>query len=214
MEFEDRNPKPEKSNGTTPTAVLVVLIGIVCLLLYMGWNLMSDDVKNNELVNDALVAKEADSIVVDTEPSTSVKPDEKVYEENKAEETAVKPAEPEVKKTEPKETKPVSKASGELTGVRTVKSGETFFGIANKFNVSASTLKIYNPDVDPEGIKVGVTKLNVPVQAIHTVGPGDILRVVASKYDISVEQLMAANGKTKNFAERGEKLLIPFKSKK
>jgi LysM repeat protein len=45
------------------------------------------------------------------------------------------------------------------------------------------------------------------------VGPGDILRVVADKYGVTVEQIMAANKKTKNFAERGEKLIIPFPAK-
>jgi LysM repeat protein len=46
------------------------------------------------------------------------------------------------------------------------------------------------------------------------VGPGDVLRVVASKYGISKDALMKANGKTKDFAERGEKLTIPFPDKK
>ena len=48
----------------------------------------------------------------------------------------------------------------------------------------------------------------------HTVGPGDVLRVVAQKYGISVQQLMDANGKTRNYAERGEKLIIPLGKKK
>jgi LysM repeat protein len=61
---------------------------------------------------------------------------------------------------------------------------------------------------------VNITRITVPVQAIHTVGPGDILRVVAKKYDVSLQALMKANGRTKNFAERGEKLVIPFSAKK
>jgi LysM repeat protein len=52
------------------------------------------------------------------------------------------------------------------------------------------------------------------VQAIHIVGPGDILRVVAEKYDVSLQALMKANGRTKNSAQRGEKLVIPFSVKK
>jgi LysM repeat protein len=52
------------------------------------------------------------------------------------------------------------------------------------------------------------------VQAVHTVGPGDVLRVVASKYNVSKEAIMKANAKTRDFSERGEKLIIPFSNRK
>jgi len=70
-----------------------------------------------------------------------------------------------------------------------------------------------NPNVSEEDVKAGVTKLNVKVRTVHTVGPGDLLRVVAEKYGISKEALMKANGKTKDYAQRGEKLIIPFSDK-
>ena len=97
----------------------------------------------------------------------------------------------------------------------TVQSGETFYGIANRYNMKVSTLKALNPqikDVDKD-VKSGVTRLNVKVRTIHTVGPGDVLRVVAEKYGVTVQQLMQANGKTKNYAARGEKLIIPVPEK-
>ena len=94
-----------------------------------------------------------------------------------------------------------------------VKNGETYLGIGNKFNVSASTMKKLNPKIDPNGLKVGINKINLPIQGYHTVGPGDILKVVAEKYGISVDLLMSANDKTKNFAKRGERLIIPKKEK-
>lgn len=216
MEFEDRNPKPDQPNGTTPTAVLAVLIVLVCVLLYVGWQMMSDESNSSSelAAEEIVVPKTTDSIVVDEDDTKNqiteaTKPEEAISEDKKSEEASSKPKE-EVKKEEPAVEAP--KYKGE-TAKHIVKSGETFYGIANKFNISGNTLKKLNPGVDPEGIKVGVTKLTVPVQAVHTVGPGDILRVVASKYGITVEQLMAANGKTKNFAERGEKLLIPNKNK-
>jgi len=93
----------------------------------------------------------------------------------------------------------------------TVQSGETFYGIANRYHISKATLQALNPGVSQGGIKVGVTKLNVKIQTIHMVGPGDVLRVVAHKYGISKQSLMNANKKTKDLAERGEKLIIPLK---
>jgi len=102
----------------------------------------------------------------------------------------------------------------EITHV--VQAGETFYGIANRYNVRGTTLKGNNPNIQDESkdVKSGVTKIKIRVQAIHTVGPGDILRVVAAKYGVTVEQLMAANKKTQNITARGEKLVIPFPEKK
>lgn len=118
-------------------------------------------------------------------------------------------------KTEEK-PKPVPVDPGGIEITHVVQEGETFYGIANRYNVRITTLKGLNPSIQDESkdIKSGVTKIKIRVQAIHTVGPGDILRVVAAKYGIPVEQLMAANKKTQNLAERGEKLIIPFPEKK
>jgi LysM repeat protein len=209
MEFEDRNPKPETPNSGLPMAVLLVLVGIICLLLYAGWHLMSDDAsKVTDLNQDAVVVeKNQDSVVVDTD-TTLVSP---IGTAEKEEPTIAEAPKAETKEAAKEEVKALNVSGEKLS--HTVKDGETFYGIANKFNVSANTLKKLNPGIEPNGIKVGVTKLIVPIQGYHVVGPGDILKVVAKKYDITVDGLMAANGKSKNFAERGEKLIIPKKVK-
>ncbi|MFL0161062.1 LysM peptidoglycan-binding domain-containing protein [Aquirufa salirivi] len=92
----------------------------------------------------------------------------------------------------------------------TVEKGETFFGIANRFGLKPDQLKALNPGVDPNGIKVGITKLNVKIQTIHTVGPGDVLRVVADKYGVSKKSLMEVNHKDQDLTLRGEQLIIPL----
>jgi LysM repeat protein len=79
--------------------------------------------------------------------------------------------------------------------------------------MKVSTLKALNPGVSEGEVKSGVTKLTVRVKAVHTVGAGDVLRVVAAKYGISKEALMKANHKTKDIATRGEKLIIPLAAK-
>ncbi|MCP9768176.1 LysM peptidoglycan-binding domain-containing protein [Lacihabitans sp. LS3-19] len=208
MEFEERNPKPETPSNSLPMVVLFVLVGIICLLLYAGWHLMSDDASKASDIKEQpmVVAKNEDSLVVDED----IIPEAVAVEtETKTEEVAIeKVAEATKEKTS---VKPIN-VSGEKLSY-TVKEGETFFGIANRFNVSATTLQKLNPAVSPSGIKVGVTKIIIPIQGYHIVGPGDILKVVAKKYDISVDALMSANNKSKNYAERGEKLVIPKKVK-
>ena len=93
-----------------------------------------------------------------------------------------------------------------------VKSGETFSSIASRYNLKTETLKGLNSSISD--VKAGTTRLKVQVKAVHTVGPGDVLRVVAEKYGVTKSALMKANGKTRDFSERGEKLIIPFPEKK
>jgi LysM repeat protein len=209
MEFEERNPKPETPNSGLPMAVLLVLVGIICLLLYAGWHLMSDDASKVSDLNQEpmVVEKIQDSLVVDIDTTLSHAPVSAEINDRETKKTEF----PEKVNATKKDEKPMSITGEKLS--HTVKDGETFYGIANKFNTTSSTLKKLNPGVDANGIKVGATKLIVPIQGYHIVGPGDILKVVAQKYDVSVESLMAANGKTKNFSERGEKLIIPKKIK-
>ncbi len=210
MEFEERNKKPEEENNGLPVTVLVILFSIICLLLYAGWHLMSDDAsKVSDLdENTILVGASPDSLpkktqYVELDTSTTIIDDN--------------PIEKPIPNEDPKENeitkKEISNESSNEILSHLVKNGETYLGIGNKFNVSASTMKKLNPKLDPNGLKVGVTKINLPIQGYHTVGPGDILKVVAEKYEISVDLLMSANDKTKNFAKRGERLIIPKKEK-
>jgi LysM repeat protein len=93
-----------------------------------------------------------------------------------------------------------------------VQSGETFRSIAKRYNLSSEALKALNEQIEDEAkdLKAGVTKLNVRVKAVHTVGPGDILRKVATKYGVDKTLIMAANGKTRDYTARGEILIIPL----
>lgn len=223
MEFEERNPKPQETAKNLPVVVLGALIGIICLLLYVGWHFMSDDASSaNEITDEPVKAVGEFDTEADTQVETeSSQPDVATTETTEAPVIDVPKSDQKEKSSATTETKPAEKEKpksgekalkGELT-THTVETGETFYGIANRYNVSGNTLKSSNPGVEPGGIKVGVTRLKIPVQGIHTVGPGDVLRVVAKKYNITVDQLMKANGKTKNFAQRGEKLVIPNKVK-
>lgn len=206
MEFEDRerakNKKPVEGSQNMPMAVLIVLVGIVCLLLYVGWEMISDEPTKVSDISPTMIDSTVEEESTDEAVSGEEMPDISIPKAKAPVETAVKVE------------KKVSAVKGGTTITHTVSKGETFYGIANRYNLETSTLTSYNSSVKPQSIKEGVTKLKVPVKAVHTVGPGDILRVVGSKYDVTVKQLMTANGKTKNVAKRGEKLIIPFGTKK
>jgi LysM repeat protein len=85
-------------------------------------------------------------------------------------------------------------------------SGESVAAIASRFGLTSDQVKAMNPG----GIKAGA-KVKVKIKAMHTVGPGDVLRVVAEKYKVSKQSLMAANNKKEDITLRGEQLIIPLK---
>jgi LysM repeat protein len=211
---ENRNPRPVEESSNLPTITLFVLFAMLAALLFVGWKTMKDDgAKEDELVSKrpnsiAMSGQNGADAVVIPPPIEETGEDNVAKDEKKKEEKKVEPKKVESeKKTEERK---VEIPKGETIS-HTVQNGETFFGVANRYHISKATLQALNPDVAPDGIKVGVTKLSVKIQTIHTVGPGDVLRVVAQKYGISKQALMDANKKTKDMSERGEKLIIPLK---
>ena len=284
MESENppTNPRPA-GNSSLPTITLVVLVGLIAALLYIGYSYVTDDTNgSDELTNVALdttsqqplaqtdpemlmspeevdtssqpapvdlsqatppadapeANAKAEEVAEDNRETTDGKPgpDEKPKVEKPA---AVKPVseKPKEKPVEkPKTEKPITEVAvakpnvtkpdvarldvarpavkpGGVTSTYTVGAGETFYGVANKYNMKISTLKALNPGVSETDVKAGITKLNVKAMAVHTVGAGDVLRVVAQKYGVSKEALMRANKKDKDIATRGEKLIIPYPEK-
>jgi LysM repeat protein len=236
MQFEDRddqaprNERPKEASRNLPMAVLLVLVGIICALLYIGWKFMSDDTSASENLTAAPADSVAKSIKSQPEEEETIEPTASTSADlpsievpkvgDKKDNVASaesKPAESKVvekpKEEKPKETPKAVVPTGGETYTHTVGDGETFFGIANRYNIKKETLKAMNPNVDESGIKVGVTKLKIRIKAIHTVGPGDIIRVVSKKYGVSQTLIMQANKKTKNVAQRGETLIIPYAEK-
>jgi LysM repeat protein len=198
--MSERNPRPQESASKLPDITLGVLIALILALLYVGAQYLSSSGQNK---NDV----------------TNGKSDVSTEALNAKEET---PKNPEKPKTDTKEKTEDTEASAKKEPVEEVKipdgedythtaaTGETFNGIANRYNLKWKTLKALNPSLSPEtGLKVGVTTLKIRIKTVHTVGPGDVLRVVAGKYKISKRLLMKANKKQKDIAERGEKLIIP-----
>lgn len=216
--MEDESPKKrnirptEKSN--LPIITLFVLVLLVLAMLYVGYEYVSDDSTNSEELTSTV--KEAPEEKTVTEEPAAEEPESEdpvIKEKPKATDDKEKPKEKE-KKEEPKKTEDAKVVASRIGGreiTRTVKGGETFSSLASRYNLTTETLKSLNPSITE--LKSG-DKLKIRVKAVHTVGAGDILKVVSGKYDVSKEAIMKANGKTKDLASRGEELVIPFPTKR
>jgi LysM repeat protein len=221
--MEERNSRPKQSVSKLPDITILILTVLILAILYGGWEYLATPKANNNEVTSGrsrveepvptLNDDQAEKISQDiTDEGTA--PRKAPTTTSSAEDTKSsdeKPAKDKPKES-PKETKTTEgKVPEGKDYEHTVQSGETFFGIANRYNLKKSTLQALNPGIDPEGVKVGVTKLNIKIKALHTVGPGDVLRVVGQKHNISKRLIMRANRKSKDLAERGEVLIIPLK---
>ncbi|MCZ2487628.1 LysM peptidoglycan-binding domain-containing protein [Aquirufa antheringensis] len=138
----------------------------------------------------------ADSLIVPKDSLISKSDEEELAEQKKEAEAEVVPQ--------------VAIPAGKSHAI-TVEKGETFSAVARHYGLKVDQLKALNPGVNPDDIKIGSTKLNVKIQAIHTVGPGDIMRKVAEKYGVSKQAIMDANHKKDDITLRGEVLIIPLK---
>jgi LysM repeat protein len=201
------NKRPKEPSTNLPMAVLIILVGIVCLLLFIFWKYLSDEPST---IQDLQVTAEQPLSQAEEAPEEPEVMDENVVTDESLETI---PAQKPTSVNQPKEKKEVIPTDGTFH-THVVQAEQTFFSIATQYNLALTTLQKQNPDVNPNAIKVGITQIKVPVLAIHTVGPGDILKVVSAKYNVSVEKIMLANNKKQNYAERGEKLVIPYPTRR
>jgi LysM repeat protein len=208
--MEDRNQRPDEISNL-PTITLFVLIGVIISLLFISYKYIIDS-PTSDIQSLVETTKPAEKPEVAETDVANTKQLEKEAEKEKAalaEEKAAKEAEKETEKKETEKQEITTNTQGiEIT--HTVKDGETFYGIANRYGLKSAELQALNPDLEPNSMGSG-KKINVKIRAKHTIGPGDILKVVAAKYGISKEALMAANKLSTDYAKRGDVLLIPFK---
>ena len=98
----------------------------------------------------------------------------------------------------------------------TVKSGDTLYSIANKYNISVSELKSLN-NLSSNTLSIGQTlKLKESSSDIvtedydyYTVKSGDTLYFLANKYNTSVDEIKSLNNLTSNALSIGMLLKIP-----
>lgn len=106
--------------------------------------------------------------------------------------------------------------------VHTVRPGETLYGIAAQYGVSAEAIAVANGLVNPNFIYIG-QQLTIPGSYVpapppaggpsggtHVVRPGDTLYGIAWQYGTTISALMQANGLSNpNYIYIGQTLVIP-----
>ncbi|PMD95685.1 hypothetical protein BWI97_13880 [Siphonobacter sp. BAB-5405] len=76
--------------------------------------------------------------------------------------------------------------------------------------IQTDTIVCYKKKALSEPTKTSRSVNRSNLKVVHTVGPRDILSVVAKKYNVTLKNLMRANGKTRNYVKKGENLIIPL----
>jgi LysM repeat protein len=202
-----------EENSKLPIITLGILLLTLVGLIAVGFeHFVSPDkdelIRAEKFVEPEEVAAEAVQVDIDSTVEAAdslIVPKDSVIGKSEEDELA-----DQKKEAEAEVVPEVATPAGKSHSV-TVEKGETFSSVARKFGLKVDQLKELNPSVNPDGIKSGSTKLNVKIQAMHTVGPGDILRVVAEKYGVSKQAIMEANHKKDDVTLRGEVLIIPLK---
>lgn len=97
-----------------------------------------------------------------------------------------------------------------------VKSGDTLYSIANKYNISVNELINYN-NLSSTNLKVGQQLLIPKVEEnnnsnSYTVKSGDTLYSIANKFNTSVNEIMALNNLKTSLLNLGQVLQIPVSS--
>lgn len=209
---EKSKPNPSSNKQVNwPLILLSVLLAIVVLLIYIGYDYLNDDPaatastlvespidKDNASISDDIVTQD-----LETGPKDQATKSKKTEKK--------KPIATEKPKSSITNSKETSSLEGTLI-THEVKSGETFSSIRRRYNIPEKTLKLLNPVIKDQekDVKAGITKLKIRVKAVHTVGPGDVFSKVAAKYGVKKELIMAANARTQDRTNRGEKLIIPL----
>ena len=102
---------------------------------------------------------------------------------------------------------------GEYT-VYIVKSGDSLYSIAKKYDITVDDLIEYN-NLSTTNLSIG-QQLLIPAVTVeegqydtYVVKSGDTLYQIASRYNTSVNELMSINNLSSNILSIGQKLLVP-----
>ena len=204
----------ESSSSNLPLITLFVLLITLVGLVFVGYEHFLGP-ENKELAKaeklvlaeDEVLMEPPVSIITDSTSTVSSIDSSQGRDSVQKAELALEAQKQEAEAQKIPEEK-VAEPSGKAYSYAAEK-GESLNGVAKRFGLTVDQLKSMNPSIS-DGFKGG-SKVNVKIKAIHTVGPGDVLRVVAEKYKVSKKSIMDANHKSEDVTLRGEQLVIPVK---
>ncbi len=97
----------------------------------------------------------------------------------------------------------------------TIVAGDTLFSLARRFNTTVQQIVALNPNINPNNLQIGQV-ICIPGQRppctgiLYTIQPGDTFFSLAMRYNIRVEDLIAANpGVNPNALMIGQVICIP-----
>lgn len=113
---------------------------------------------------------------------------------------------------------PIQKPSNKEGKTHKVVSGDTLWGLANKYDTNVDTLKALNPEISVQAIQVGTTLLiepkSEPIKATpkyHTIVRGDTFWELSKKYSMSIDELEKLNPKVNALKlVVGEKVVVGY----
>ena len=102
----------------------------------------------------------------------------------------------------------------------TIRSGDTLFQLAQRFNTTVEAITRINPGINPNNLRVGqmicIPSTTTPPQPtcpngfFHTIRPGDTLFGLSQQFGVSVEAIMRANpGINPNNLQIGQRICMP-----
>ena len=100
----------------------------------------------------------------------------------------------------------------------TIRSGDTLFALANRFNVTVSEIIAANPGIDPNALRVGqIICIPAPSpgrcpsgSSEYVIRSGDTFFNIAARFNISVQALIDANpGVNPNELQIGQVICVP-----
>lgn len=99
----------------------------------------------------------------------------------------------------------------------TIRPGDTFFILAQRFNTTVDAIRRLNPNVDPNNLQIGqricipgTASTQCPNGFFYTIRAGDTLYLLSQRFGVSVQAIINANpGINPNNLQIGQRICIP-----
>jgi len=99
----------------------------------------------------------------------------------------------------------------------TIRPGDTFFILAQRFNTTVDAIQRLNPNVNPNNLQIGqiicipgMAPAQCPNGFFYTIRAGDTLFILSQRFGVSVQAIINANpGINPNNLQIGQRICIP-----